>query len=92
MLKHLKKILLNPFQTLNLVSSKIKNKFFYAYYENRAKIFFQKKNYIKYFEILENIKIKPEYADLYIIFNLIKKRKPKCVLEFGAGCSSLQSY
>lgn len=88
MLKPFKKFFTNPFQILNLVSSKIKNKFFYSYYENKAKMFFKKRNYIRYFEILENIKIKPEYVDLYIIFNLIKKRKPKCVLEFGAGCSS----
>ena len=33
--------------------------------------------------------IEPEYDDLRNLYKLIRKRKPKCVLEFGSGFSTI---
>jgi hypothetical protein len=31
----------------------------------------------------------PDYVDLWFLYRLVRKRKPRCVLEFGAGCSTV---
>ena len=31
----------------------------------------------------------PDYADLWYLYRLVRHRRPACVLEFGAGCSTL---
>ncbi|HEX8914853.1 MAG TPA: class I SAM-dependent methyltransferase [Humisphaera sp.] len=32
---------------------------------------------------------KPDYADLWYLYKLVRSRRPECVLEFGAGCSTV---
>jgi hypothetical protein len=33
--------------------------------------------------------IPPDPADLWLLFNAVRKRRPRVVLEFGAGCSTV---
>lgn len=33
--------------------------------------------------------LKPDYADLWFLYSLITKRRPKVVLEFGSGVSTV---
>jgi hypothetical protein len=32
---------------------------------------------------------RPDYADLWYLYRMIRKRKPRTVLEFGSGCSTV---
>jgi hypothetical protein len=32
---------------------------------------------------------KPDYADLWYLYKMVRKRKPRTVLEFGSGCSTV---
>lgn len=43
-------------------------------------------------ELLENRPTSayaPYYEDLWLLYRLIRERQPRCVLEFGAGCSTV---
>jgi hypothetical protein len=31
----------------------------------------------------------PDYADLWFLYRMVRKRKPRIILEFGAGCSTV---
>lgn len=33
--------------------------------------------------------IRPDCADLWFLYRLVRKRRPRCVLEFGSGCSTV---
>jgi hypothetical protein len=32
---------------------------------------------------------RPDYADLWFLYRLIRKKKPRCILELGGGCSTV---
>ena len=80
--------LFHPVLFLQLLSSIIKKKFI-PIYERKAIDFFKSKDFYKYFVSSNKDEIKPELIDLKNIFELITYRKPKCVLEFGVGFSTI---
>ena len=45
------------------------------------------------FESLLNLRpshaIDPNYAVLYLLYRMVRKKKPRIVLEFGSGCSTV---
>ena len=86
--KKIKNWLFNPIMFLQLLLSAIKKKFI-PNYERKAINFFKSKDIYKYFISGDNSEIKPDYIDLKKIFELITSRKPKCVLEFGVGFSTI---
>ena len=86
--KKLKNWLFNPVIFYQLLSSVIKKKFI-PYYERKAADFFKHKDLYKYFVSGDVGEYKPEFIDLRNIFELITSRKPKCVLEFGVGFSTI---
>ena len=87
-LKKFKNWLFHPVLFLQLLSSIIKKKFI-PIYERKAIDFFKSKDIYKYFVSSNKDEIKPEFIDLKNIFELITYRKPKCVLEFGVGFSTI---
>ena len=86
--KKVKNWLFNPVYFLQLLSSIIKKKII-PYYERKAENFFKSKDTYKYFVSGNKDEIKPEFIDLKNIFDLITSRKPKCILEFGVGFSTI---
>ena len=86
--KKYKNWLFNPVSFLQLFSAFIKKKFI-VYYERRAVNFFKSKDIYKYFVSGETSEAKPEFIDLKNIFELITSRKPRCILEFGVGFSTI---
>ena len=86
--KKIKNWLFNPIIFLQLLLSVIKKKFI-PHYERKAINFFKSKDIYKNFISGNNSEIKPDYIDLKKIFELITSRKPKCVLEFGVGFSTI---
>lgn len=65
------------------------DRFFLSYKKKKAKIFFKKKNYLKYFFEGSTNEFMPNFIDLERLFKLIIKRKPKVILEFGSGFSTI---
>ena len=88
MIRKLKNWLFNPIIFIQLLLSVIKKKFI-PYYERRAEDFFKSKNIYKYFLSGHNSEVKPNFVDLKNIFELITSRKPRCVLEFGVGFTTI---
>ena len=86
--KKFKNLLLHPVLFLQLLSSIIKKKFI-PIYERKAIDFFKSKDIYKYFVSGNKDEYKPDFIDLKNIFELITYRKPKCVLEFGVGFSTI---
>ena len=86
--KKYKNWLFNPVSFLQLFSAFTKKKII-VYYERRAVKFFKSKDIYKYFVSGDTSEIKPEFIDLKNIFELITSRKPRCVLEFGVGFSTI---
>ena len=86
--KKFKNWLFHPVLFLQLLSSVIKKKFI-PIYERKAIDFFKSKDIYKYFVSGNKDEYKPELIDLKNIFELITYRKPKCVLEFGVGFSTI---
>jgi hypothetical protein len=41
------------------------------------------------FKLPHTVLYPPEWADLLNIYDLVRRRKPKVVIEFGSGCSTL---
>lgn len=33
--------------------------------------------------------IPPDFSDLWFLYRVVRRRKPRCILEFGSGCSTL---
>ena len=87
-LKKFKNWLFHPVLFLQLLSSIIKKKFI-PIYERKAIDFFKSKDIYKYYVSGNKDEIKPELIDLKNIFELITYRKPKCVLEFGVGFTTI---
>ena len=58
-------------------------------YKKEAENFFKKKELLKYFISGNKTEIKPEFLDLKNLYQSIIKRKPKIVLEFGVGFSTI---
>ena len=78
-----------PYLNYLLFKKVIFDKYFYNFFEEKAKQFFIKNNEIKYFKIGKNSEIAPEFLDLKKLYDLIIDRKPRCVLEFGSGFSTI---
>ena len=62
---------------------------FIPIYERKALDFFKSKDIYKYFVSTHKDEYTFELIDLKNIFELITSRKPKCVLEFGSGFSTI---
>ena len=86
--KKIKNWLFNPIFFFQLLISIIKNKFT-RYYERRAIEFFKSKDIYKYFVSGNNDEPPTDFIDLKGIFESITSRKPKCVLEYGVGFSTI---
>jgi len=86
--KKFKNWLFHPVLFFQLLSSIIKNKFT-RYYKRRAIEFFKSKGIYKYF--VSGNKHEPwiDFIDLKGIYETVTSRKPKCVLEFGVGFSTI---
>jgi len=88
MIKKIFRLLKNPLPYLENLQSRFvnKNKTKLLY---EAKNFFIEKGYLKYFSSGSKTEIKPDYLDLINLFKIIISRKPKVVLEFGVGFSTI---
>ena len=88
MIKKIFRLLKNPHPYLENLQSRFvnKNKTKLLY---EAKNFFIEKGYLKYFSSGSKTEIKPDYLDLINLFKIIISRKPKVVLEFGVGFSTI---
>ena len=82
-------IILHPYSSYQVLQKIIFDKYFQHFCEEKAKQFFVKNNEIEYFKTVKNSEIGPEFLDLKRLYNLIINRKPRCVLEFGSGFSTI---
>lgn len=88
MIQKIFRFLKNPIPYLeNMQSRFIKKNKSKRLYE--AENFFIEKGYLKYFSSGSKTEIKPDYLDLINLFKIIISRKPKVVLEFGVGFSTI---
>ena len=78
----------NPHFVYELLISAIKKKFI-TQYENYCKNFFKNKNLLTYFISGKTNEFIPEFIDLKNLYKQILYRKPKCVLEFGVGFTTI---
>jgi hypothetical protein len=78
----------HPVLSVNLFKKIILDKF-YARHEASCKNFFKKKDFLKYFTIGTPKELQPNFTDLKRIYDLVRTRKPKCILEFGSGFSTI---
>jgi hypothetical protein len=85
------KYLHNPIDYFLYMLCILVNKLFSKYYTNYCKNFFKKKKLLNFFTdpAFTPDKIKPDFIDLKRIYDLVLKRKPKCILEFGSGFSTI---
>ena len=60
-----------------------------SFYKKKSKKFFEDKKLLKYFINENSEEYKPNYAKLYNLYNFITLRKPRCILEFGTGFSTI---
>jgi len=86
--KKFKNWLFHPVFFFQLLSSIIINKFI-PIYERKAVDFFKSKDIYKYFISGNKDEYKPIFINQKNIFELIISRKPKCILEFGSGFSTI---
>ena len=68
--------------SISLKKNKIKKR-------KQAENFFLRKNILKFFQSGNTSEIKPDFLDLQNLYQTIILRKPKCVLEFGVGFSTI---
>jgi hypothetical protein len=80
--------LIHPVLSVSLFKKIIFDKF-YARHEASCKNFFKKKDFLKYFTTGSPEELKPDFIDLKRIYDLVRKRRPKCILEFGSGFSTI---
>ena len=78
-----------PYLHFKLLLKIILDKYFKTYFEKKAENFFIKNNQLPYFRLGKDNELKPEFVDLKNLYNLIIERKPRCVLEFGSGFSTI---
>ena len=88
-LKKIVNIIRYPNLNYLLLKKVIFDKYLKNFFEEKARRFFVENNKIRYFKTIENSEIKPEFIDLKNLYNLIIDRKPRCVLEFGSGFSTI---
>lgn len=50
---------------------------------------FRLRQYIHLFQVRPPEAIQPDYSDLWFLYKIVRKRKPKVILEFGSGCSTV---
>tara|TARA_B110000037_G_C17012322_1_gene461841 strand:+ start:195 stop:995 length:801 start_codon:yes stop_codon:yes gene_type:complete len=87
--KNITNFLRYPFLSSKLLVKIFKDIFFKKIIKNNSKKFFDKKDLLQYFISGEEKEIHPDYTDLKNIYELIIKRKPKCIVEFGSGFSTI---
>ncbi|MBI2055302.1 MAG: class I SAM-dependent methyltransferase [Candidatus Sungbacteria bacterium] len=62
-----------------------------------ANLFFQlwaeyclrKRGYLEFFKNRPPHALRPDYADLWFLYRTARRRKPKCIVEFGSGASTV---
>jgi len=88
-IKKISNLIEYPIPTLSLVYKVLKNYFFKDYIDKKSKNFFIKNGLIKYLPINSPKELRPEWTDLKCLYNLVRIRKPTCIVEFGSGFSTL---
>jgi hypothetical protein len=48
-----------------------------------------KRGYLNLFRHRPPTAIPPDFADLWFLYKAVRTRKPRCILEFGSGCSTV---
>jgi hypothetical protein len=48
-----------------------------------------KREYLDFLRIRPLHAIPPDFADLWFLYKTVRRRKPRCILEFGSGCSTV---
>jgi len=90
---NLKKNIINlvkyPLLSIKLFIKILKDIFLKKVVEKNSKNFFENNNMIKYFISGAEKEVCPDYIDLKNLYGLIRERKPKCVVEFGSGFSTI---
>jgi hypothetical protein len=79
----------HPFHSLFLFEKVLIDKFFFKNYEKYCENFFRKKKLFKYFVNRSPDELRPSFIDCKRIYDFVRIRKPKCVLEFGSGFSTI---
>lgn len=54
-----------------------------------SKMALARRDYVKLFDRRPKEAHKPNWIDLWSLYKMIRRRKPKNVLEFGSGCSTI---
>lgn len=49
----------------------------------------RKRGWIHFFEHRPSAALPPDFADLWYLYRTVRKRLPRCILEFGSGCSTI---
>ncbi len=88
-LKKILNLIKYPYLNFKLLHKIILDKFFKNHFEKKSKKFFSKNNQLLYFKLGVDNELKPEFIDLKNLYDLIIERKPRCVLEFGSGFSTI---
>lgn len=62
----------------------------YELYVRRARAFWHRRPLLHDFQKRRpDHAIAPDYADLWFLYQAVRRRRPRTVLEFGSGCSTL---
>jgi hypothetical protein len=48
-----------------------------------------KRGYLEFLKHRPPHAIPPDFADLWFLYETVRRRKPRCILEFGSGCSTV---
>ncbi len=87
MIKRFFNFILNPkkkFLQVNFIKKKYKK-----YTKLNAEKFFKEKKILHFFSEGNSSEYKPNFFDLKHLYDNVIKRKPRCILEFGVGFSTI---
>ncbi len=87
--RNLINLIAHPILTFKLINKFMINFLFEDLAKKNAHNFFKNKNLLKYFNKGQENEIITDFIDLKNLYCLIKKRKPRCVVEFGSGFSTI---
>ena len=58
-------------------------------YGRWGEVVLRRRGYLQFLSRRPPHALRPDYADLWFLYRLVRKRQPRVVLEFGSGCSTV---